>query len=156
MTVSHFIEEWNDLALQLKRPLAEVTTKKRSAAIASLIKDYSIDQLKRAFWNARQSTWLPTFQGFTVDWLIKPDNFVKVLEGHYNGTTAARKSGCGFTDAIDRSAAANGGYGNTEMDDALERAGHQIIGRRSPRRNGSIQFGDALKNITPTKAGPDV
>lgn len=62
-------------------------TAQRKSAIAARLKENTIDEVKQvillaeksAFLQGKKAQWQATF-----DWLMKPSNFVKVLEGNYN------------------------------------------------------------------------
>ena len=60
-----------------------IETRKR--AIKARLKDYGLDEIKRAFSLAGQSDFLKGSSGWqaSFDWLMKPANMTKVLEGNY-------------------------------------------------------------------------
>ena len=69
-------------------PLVLKETPQRISMVTARIKEYSFDDVKNAILLAEQSAFL---QGKTnknwmanFDWIIKPNNFPKVLEGNYN------------------------------------------------------------------------
>lgn len=57
----------------------------RKRAIKARLKDYGLDEIKRAFNLAGQSDFLKGSSGWqaSFDWLMKPANMTKVLEGNY-------------------------------------------------------------------------
>lgn len=60
-------------------------TETRKRAIKARLKDYGLDEIKRAFSLAEQSDFLKGSSGWqaSFDWLMKPANMTKVLEGNY-------------------------------------------------------------------------
>lgn len=60
-------------------------TETRKRAIKARLKDYGLDEIKRAFCIAGQSDFLKGSSGWqaSFDWLMKPANMTKVLEGNY-------------------------------------------------------------------------
>lgn len=57
----------------------------RKRAIKARLKDYGLEEIKRAFSLAGQSDFLKGSSGWqaSFDWLMKPANMTKVLEGNY-------------------------------------------------------------------------
>ena len=60
-------------------------TETRKRAIKARLKDYGLEEIKRAFCLAGQSDFLKGSSGWqaSFDWLMKPANMTKVLEGNY-------------------------------------------------------------------------
>ena len=60
-------------------------TETRKRAIKARLKDYGLDEIRRAFSLAGQSDFLKGSSGWqaSFDWLMKPANMTKVLEGNY-------------------------------------------------------------------------
>ena len=60
-------------------------TEARKRAIKARLKDYGLEEIKRAFSLAGQSDFLKGSSGWqaSFDWLMKPANMTKVLEGNY-------------------------------------------------------------------------
>lgn len=60
-------------------------TETRKRAIKARLKDYGLDEIKRAFSLVGQSDFLKGSSGWqaSFDWLMKPANMTKVLEGNY-------------------------------------------------------------------------
>jgi hypothetical protein len=68
-------------------PQIKVMTKKRQGALNSRIKEHGRDAVAVVIKNAADSSWLNGGGGKFVanfDWLFRPTNFIKVLEGNYN------------------------------------------------------------------------
>lgn len=66
-------------------PVVIKLTETRKRAIKARLKDYGLDEIKRAFNLAGQSDFLKGSSGWqaSFDWLMKPANMTKVLEGNY-------------------------------------------------------------------------
>lgn len=60
-------------------------TETRKRAIKARLNDFGLDEIKRAFSLAEQSDFLKGSSGWqaSFDWLMKPANMTKVLEGNY-------------------------------------------------------------------------
>ena len=83
---------WNNLNLSTVKSIQNTRLKLLNARI----KDYGIDGVLQAINNIKESSFLKGQNNknwtITFDWLIKPSNFIKVLEGNYtdkeDGTNA--------------------------------------------------------------------
>ena len=66
-------------------PVVIKLTETRKRAIKARLKDYGLEEIKRAFSLAGQSDFLKGSSGWqaSFDWLMKPANMTKVLEGNY-------------------------------------------------------------------------
>lgn len=109
----------------------------RKKLLMARIKQYGIDSVKEAFDKAARSRFLNGQGGrsfiASFDWIIKPNNFPKVLEGNYdnkdnnNGTTQTNQ---GLGQGSDH-----------PTDEQLERNGGGLIaGLAEKRRNGETAF----------------
>lgn len=80
------IEEWNKLGLQQLKRINPNTT--RHKMLKARINEYSFDEILQAIKKVNESDFLKgqNKSGWTIffDWLIKPNNFIKVLEGNYS------------------------------------------------------------------------
>jgi len=77
---------WNEFAEDCERPRAVALTDMRRDRLQARIIEHKMDGFRRAIANARASPFLRReMRGFGLDWLIRPNNFIKVLEGVYNG-----------------------------------------------------------------------
>lgn len=101
--VRRVAEEWNKLEKFGIAPVRKIANGSlRYKMLVARIKEYSIDDAIRAIGNIKNSKfllgrsdsrrqWIVTF-----DWFVRPNNFIKVLEGQYNdvksGTTPSAKS----------------------------------------------------------------
>lgn len=95
--VRHVIEEWNKLQNVGIAPIRDIKpASKRCQLLKGRIREYGMDDLLKAMGNIRHSDFLrgENKNGWmiTFDWFVKPNNFLKVLEGNYNGD---RKHGSG-------------------------------------------------------------
>ena len=84
--VRRIVEAWNTLGLNEVR---EVTGEsKRGGMLRARVKEHGVDGVLEAIENVRKSDFLKgqNTKGFviTFDWFVKPNNFIKVLEGNYN------------------------------------------------------------------------
>lgn len=95
--VRRVIEEWNKLQDVGIAPIRDIKpASKRCQMLKGRIREYGMDDLLKAMDNIRHSDFLrgENKNGWmiTFDWFVKPNNFLKVLEGNYNGD---RKHGSG-------------------------------------------------------------
>lgn len=79
------IDEWNGLGVS---PISRLTSgTNRYAMLNARLKEYGLETVLQAIWNVRVSAFLrgQNKDGWTItfDWFVKPNNFVKVLEGNY-------------------------------------------------------------------------
>ena len=83
--VQPVIEKWNSLGLQKLISIKSGTT--RYKLLQARLKDYGLDKVLEAIDNINNSSFLKgqNNKGWTIsfEWLIKPNNFIKVLEGNY-------------------------------------------------------------------------
>ena len=87
--VRRVIEEWNKLQEVGINPIRDIKpSSKRYQLLKGRIREYGIDEVLNAINNVRNSDFLrgENNRGWmiTFDWFVKPNNFVKVLEGNYN------------------------------------------------------------------------
>ena len=84
--VQQIIDTWNSLGLQNIKFIKNNTN--RYKMLNARIKEYGIDTFLQAINNIRNSSFLKGQNNrnwiITFDWLIKPNNFIKVLEGNYD------------------------------------------------------------------------
>lgn len=98
------VERWNQLGLSQVTKVA--ASSNRGKMLNARIKEYGIDKVIEAVDRIKQSKFL---QGqnkngwvITFDWFVKPNNFVKVLEGNYDDTKHSNGSLHDFLDRLDR------------------------------------------------------
>ena len=95
--VRRVAEEWNKLQDVGITPIRDIKpASKRCQMLKGRIREYGMDDILKAMGNIRHSDFLrgDNKNGWmiTFDWFVKPNNFLKVLEGNYNGD---RKHGSG-------------------------------------------------------------
>lgn len=84
--IDKFIELYNEHCPDL--PKVRAITDKRKEGICKLIKTYTWNEIIECFDNIQASDFLKGSNGewkFYFDFLFKPDKFVAILEGKYNG-----------------------------------------------------------------------
>ncbi|CAM2952236.1 phage replisome organizer N-terminal domain-containing protein [Hathewaya histolytica] len=83
--VQPIVDKWNSLELQKVISIKPGTN--RYKLLNARVKEYGIDKVIDAIGNINKSSFLKgqNNKGWTItfDWLIKPNNFLKVLEGNY-------------------------------------------------------------------------
>lgn len=87
--VRRVIEEWNKLQEVGINPIRDIKpSSKRCQLLKGRIREYGIDDVINAIENVRNSDFLRGENNrswmITFDWFVKPNNFIKVLEGNYN------------------------------------------------------------------------
>ncbi len=83
----HVAEHWNAVAKRLGKPLIRGLTEQRRKAVKSRIAQFSLDDFKAVFASIERSAFLrgdTGWTGCTFDWVMKPANFLKILEGNYD------------------------------------------------------------------------
>ncbi|MBP3930745.1 MAG: hypothetical protein J6D47_14440 [Peptostreptococcaceae bacterium] len=84
--LQRIIEKWNSLGLQNLKFIKQGTN--RYTMLQARIKEYGIDSIISAIESINKSSFLKgqnrNSWTITFDWLIKPNNFIKVLEGNYD------------------------------------------------------------------------
>lgn len=65
-------------------PKITIVSEERRKLIRARIKQYGKEAFAKAIQNAVTSEFLNSRSGFGFDWIIRPRNFPKVLEGNYN------------------------------------------------------------------------
>lgn len=92
--VQPVIEKWNSLSLQKLVRINAGTT--RHKLLNARIKEYGLDRILEAIDNINSSSFLKgqNVKNWTVtfDWFVKPNNFIKVLEGNYTDKEKPVKS----------------------------------------------------------------
>lgn len=89
--VRRITEEWNSLGLQQLRKVTAEST--RGKMLRARVNEYGPDTVVEAIDNIRRSPFLKgqSREGWviTFEWFVKPNNFVKVLEGNYDDRRGA-------------------------------------------------------------------
>ena len=82
--VDTVIKKWNDIGLNVVRNIKG----KRLDSLHARIKEYSKDDVLTVIENVKYSDFLKgnNNRNWTadIDWILKPNNFIKILEGNYN------------------------------------------------------------------------
>lgn len=87
--VRRVIEEWNKLQEVGINPIRDIKqSSKRYQLLKGRIREYGMDDILKAIDNIRNSDFLrgENNRGWmiTFDWFVRPNNFLKTLEGNYN------------------------------------------------------------------------
>lgn len=80
------IREWNSLDANIPKIEAINPSTIRSRLLKARIHQYGVDGIFRAIERIRESSFLKGYATnfvITFDWFLKPNNFIKVLEGNY-------------------------------------------------------------------------
>lgn len=84
-TVQQVIDAWNEL--KLRKVVGIKSGTNRQKLLNARIKEYGIENVLKAISNIQNSSFLKGQNNkswvITFDWFIKPNNFIKVLEGNY-------------------------------------------------------------------------
>ncbi|WP_130819016.1 phage replisome organizer N-terminal domain-containing protein [Anaerococcus vaginimassiliensis] len=92
--IKQIISLWNSLDNNIPKVTALNAGTKRYKLLTARINEYGIDDVIKAIKNIRQSRFLQGYVNdfaITFDWFVRPNNFVKVLEGNYTDKKPARK-----------------------------------------------------------------
>jgi len=85
VTIQDVIDLYNTICISL--PKVTTITENRKRKILSILRTYSLEDVKTVFINAEKSSFIKgeNDQGWTAyfDWIMKEDNFVRLLEGTY-------------------------------------------------------------------------
>ena len=104
--VRSVVDAWNNVP-DIPKVKSIQNTSTRYKMLNKRIKEHGIEQVLEAVNRINQSDFLKygngQWVGITFDWFLKPNNFVKVLEGNYDNKTSLsgqKKSGSAYIDAI--------------------------------------------------------
>lgn len=93
--LNQIIKEWNQLGLQQLKGINKNTN--RYSMLKARISEYSLKEVIQAIKNIDKSSFLKgqNKRGWviTFDWLIRPNNFIKVLEGNYTDRDGGEPNG---------------------------------------------------------------
>jgi hypothetical protein len=85
----HVVEVWNtQIAPKLGKPTVRKLTPERRVRLKARIAGFTVAEFREVIANIHASPFLrgdTGWQGFSFDWFTKKANFVKILEGNYNG-----------------------------------------------------------------------
>ena len=97
------INMFNDLCISF--PKVKVRNKTRDNNIKKMYKNLHIDEIKAIFEMAEKSDYLSGRNGkwmnCSFDWIIKENNYIKVLEGNYNRDSAVKSGSNDWTGYCD-------------------------------------------------------
>lgn len=97
-SINQIINEWNSLGLQ--KIISVNAGTKRYKSLKARIKDYGLEKVLQAIKNVNESKFLKgkNNRNWTIsfDWLLNPNNFIKVLEGNYKDKENGGKSNGSF------------------------------------------------------------
>lgn len=86
LPISEAFDSWNEDARLAGWPLVTARSDERKRHLRPRLREHGLDGWKAALKRARASPFLghdpPTW--FTFDWLLKPANFTKLIEGNYD------------------------------------------------------------------------
>lgn len=115
LDVKEVAEAWNDLQGLGIKPVSKMSASStRYKALSARIREHGKDKVLEAIENIKASNFLQGMNDkgwvITFDWFVKPNNFVKVLDGNYNNrvTREQEKKGDDRYDGIKSWAIKNG------------------------------------------------
>ena len=118
--LQRIIEKWNSLGLQNLKFIKQGTN--RYTMLQARIKEYGIDSIISAIESINKSSFLKgqnrNSWTITFDWLIKPNNFIKVLEGNYDNANEKKSIKGNYTS--NNSKRFNGYLGSSQKHDDIE------------------------------------
>lgn len=80
-----FVEAWNDEVAPLGKRRVTAFSPERRTHVKSRLREHGIDGCRQVLANIRGSPFLIDAKGIQFDWVIQKKNFLKILEGNYNG-----------------------------------------------------------------------
>lgn len=84
--IQKIIDLWNSLDVNIPKINALNTGTNRYKMLVARIREYDFDTVCRAINNIKKSRFLQGYVNdfaITFDWFVRPNNFIKVLEGNY-------------------------------------------------------------------------
>lgn len=84
----HVVEEWNDRAARIGKPLVRDLTDARRVLIKARIAQNTLDDFIAVFDKIERSQFLRDGAWCCFDWVFKSANFQKIKEGNYNDEPA--------------------------------------------------------------------
>ncbi|MGG5460815.1 hypothetical protein [Clostridium sp. B9] len=95
-SVQRVIDEWNSIGLQKIISVNAGTNRYKS--LKARINEYGIEKVIKAIKNINESSFLKGQNNrnwvVNFDWLVKPNNFIKVLEGNYKDKGVSENDFC--------------------------------------------------------------
>lgn len=90
--IDTIVQQYSILAPSLPKILKVTPARRKS--IGARLRDYSEDEIYDVFVKAEESDFLSgrneAWKGCNIDWLMNPNNFIKVLEGKYVNTGSSK------------------------------------------------------------------
>lgn len=93
LTPEHILERWNQIAVGMDKPVALTISKGRKRALSALIAEQGTTGWQLAFDKIEASDFLRRIAWLNLDWLAKPENFRKLIEGNYDQDSAGAGGG---------------------------------------------------------------
>lgn len=91
--VEEVVNSYNSICKSF--PSLQKLTDKRKLAVKRILSSYSLDEVRRAFEMAEESDFLSgrskNWTGCGFDWIMNPNNIVKILEGNYKNKNSRVK-----------------------------------------------------------------
>jgi hypothetical protein len=91
----HVVSVWNDeIAPALGKPKVRLLTPERRVRLRARIAGFTVAEFREVIANIMASPFLrgdTGWHGFSFDWFTKKANFLKILEGNYNGKSAGAR-----------------------------------------------------------------
>lgn len=83
--IQQILDAWNSLSDVGITSISRMSSSsQRYRWTVARLKEYGIDNVLKAIENVRNSSWLRSGKfNFSYDWFIRPNNFIKVLDGNY-------------------------------------------------------------------------
>ena len=94
-SVKSVVDVWNERcggALKISRISPQST---RYKSLSARIDEYGLDDVMKAVGNVAESKFLKESTWFSFDWFVKPNNFVKVLDGNYSDRRTGKSDSAG-------------------------------------------------------------
>lgn len=84
--VDAVVAQWNAIGGAIKPVSKILSTSTRYKHLQARLSEYGLEDVLRAVGNVASSDYLRSGEAtwFTFDWFLRPNNFVKVLDGNYN------------------------------------------------------------------------
>lgn len=98
--IQRVVESWNTMASSVGLPcLTKVSAgSERYKRLRSRLSEFGDDAFSQCIENVRNSDFLRNANFFSFDWMIRPNNFPKVLEGNYNDRNKANADAYSYDD----------------------------------------------------------
>lgn len=81
----HVFDFWNEIAPGMEKQCIRSRTPERRVLVKARMAHHDLSDFREAFDNFKRSDFLRGAKGCQFDWFMQKKNFLKVLEGNYNG-----------------------------------------------------------------------